>query len=46
MDNMFSNCSSLPYLPKIYKWKTKNATKKDNNFGGCLSLLFIIDLGK
>ena len=44
MNNLFSGCSSLKYLPNISKWNLKNTTDISLMFAGCTSLIYLPDI--
>ena len=46
LNNIFTNCSLLSYIPNISKWKLNKNIKAKDIFKGCNSLLTIPDLSK
>ena len=46
MDGIFSNCSSLLFLPDISKWNTSKVTEMKVLFADCSLLLSLTDISK
>ena len=46
MNNMFSGCSSLKYLPDISNWNTENVTDMSYMFSKCSLLISLPDISK
>ena len=46
MNNMFSDCSSLKYLPDISNWNTQNVNDMSYMFSNCSSLKSLPDISK
>ena len=46
MSYLFSECSSISYLPDISKWNTSNIKYMNGLFSECESLLSLPDISK
>ncbi len=46
MNELFKNCSSLPFIPDISKWDLRNVIGMNSLFDGCTSLIDIPDISK